>query len=503
MERTDDNVLLHQFAEKRSEEAFAALVARHVNLVYSVALRRVGEPHDAEEIAQAVFIILAKKAGELRHDKAISSWLFQTTRLTANNFIRSEMRRHRREQEAYMQSLLNESGEDAWPRIAPLLDDAVGALGEKDRRAIILRFYEGRNLAEVGTVLGASEDAAEKRVTRAVEKLRKFFFKRGVDSTSAVLTGTITSHSVQAAPAALAKTISTVALAKGAAASTSTLTLVKGALKVMAWTKTKTTIVGVAIALLGIGGTILVVDALLPVPDIQGAWEGMLNITPAGGYGVHKGETPRYPLILRIARVNGGYQLKVDDLGFGNQEQLDTFTYKYPSVLGHSTVSDRNFVGTVDRSGEKMTGKILQLPGNTVVATGVFIRTNNPAPFPEPLADYEFAPRPGSDLQGFWAGKVGGGKTAVRIRVKIAEAPDGTFRADFYSQGTVRQPTTVGYDGTTIKLMPMNGYGMFEGQLRNGGKEMAGDWIQGGYHTRTTLMQTNYSEYYSNFQVQE
>jgi len=100
MERTDDNVLLHQFAEKRSEEAFAALVARHVNLVYSVALRQVGEPHDAEEIAQAVFIILAKKAGELRHDKAISSWLFQTTRLTANNFIRSEMRRHRREQEA-------------------------------------------------------------------------------------------------------------------------------------------------------------------------------------------------------------------------------------------------------------------------------------------------------------------------------------------------------------------------------------------------------------------
>jgi hypothetical protein len=141
-----------------------------------------------------------------------------------------------------------------------------------------------------------------------------------------------------------------------------------------------------------------------------------------------------------------------------------------------------------------MTGKILQLPENTVVATGVFMRTNNPPAFPEPLAAAEFAPRAGSDLQGFWVGKIGGGKSAVDIQIKIAEASDGTFRADFYSQGTVRQPTTVGYDGTTIKLIPMNGYGMFEGQLRNG-TEMIGDWIQGGYHTRTTLIQTNYYQF--------
>src|ERR1035438_6174095 len=143
MQPMDDSALLRQYAENNSDEAFAALVTRHVNLVYSVALRQVGNPHAAEEITQAVFIILAKRAAQLRHDKALSSWLFQATRLTANNFVRSETRRHRREEEAYMQSVLDEAGTEIWPRIAPLLDDAVAGLREKDRQAIVLRFYEG------------------------------------------------------------------------------------------------------------------------------------------------------------------------------------------------------------------------------------------------------------------------------------------------------------------------------------------------------------------------
>src|SRR3989454_1456488 len=161
MHPTDDSALLRQYAENRSDEAFAALVTRHINLVYSVALRSVGDPHQAEEITQAVFILLAKKAAQLRHDRALSSWLFQATRLTASNFVRSESRRQHREQEAYMQSLLDETGSDIWRQIAPLLDDAVAGLSETDRHAIVLRLYEGRNLREVGAALGASEDAAE------------------------------------------------------------------------------------------------------------------------------------------------------------------------------------------------------------------------------------------------------------------------------------------------------------------------------------------------------
>jgi RNA polymerase sigma factor (sigma-70 family) len=261
MQPTDDSVLLRQYAENHSDEAFTALVARHVNLVYSVALRHVGNPHNAEEITQAVFVILAKKAAQLRHAKALSSWLFQVTRLTATNFARGEMRRHRREEEAQMQSILNEPGSEVWPAIAPWLDAAVAGLREKDRQAVVLRFYEGRNLREVGLALGASEDAAEKRVNRALEKLRNFFAKRGVSSTTATIAGAISANSVQAAPVALAKTATAVAITKGAAASGSTLTLIKGALKLMAWTKMKTTVVASVGILLAAGTTVAVLES--------------------------------------------------------------------------------------------------------------------------------------------------------------------------------------------------------------------------------------------------
>ena len=237
MQSLDDGTLLRQFAASRSDTAFAELVARHVNLVYSVARRQVGDPHHAEEITQAVFIILARKAGEIRNARAVSSWLFQTTRLTAQNFRRQEARRHQREQEAHMQSTLNEAGNDAWPQIAPLLDDAVAALREQDRRAIMLRFYEGRELREVGLALGASEAAAEKRVSRALDKLRKIFTKRGATFSVAAIASAVAANSVQAAPVGLAKTATAVALAKGAAASISTLTLTKATLIAM---KTKT-----------------------------------------------------------------------------------------------------------------------------------------------------------------------------------------------------------------------------------------------------------------------
>ena len=263
MEPTDDSTLLRQYAENNSDEAFAALVERHINLVYSVALRQVGNAHAAQEITQAVFIILAKKAAQLRHDKALGSWLFQATRLTANNFIRSEARRHRREEEACMQSILNESETEVWPKIAPLLDSAVAGLCEKDRQAIVLRFYEGRNLREVGQVLGASEDAAEKRVSRALEKLRKFFGRRGVSSTTPIIAGTISANSVQAAPVALVQTISAIAVAKGAAAGTATLTIVKGALKLMAWSKAQTAII------VGVGVLLAIVTTTVTVKEIR------------------------------------------------------------------------------------------------------------------------------------------------------------------------------------------------------------------------------------------
>ena len=141
--------------QRNSEAAFAALVARYVNLVYSAALRFTGNPHHAEEITQAVFIILARKAGGLLRGAVLSGWLYQTARLTAANFVKGEIRRHRREQEAYMQSILNEPDAAAWEQIAPLLDEAMGGLGETDRNAVVLRFFENKTAQEVGAALGA------------------------------------------------------------------------------------------------------------------------------------------------------------------------------------------------------------------------------------------------------------------------------------------------------------------------------------------------------------
>jgi uncharacterized protein (TIGR03435 family) len=263
MQELDDIGLLREYVKRGSEEAFATLVERHVNKVYSVTLRHTGNPHQAEEITQAVFIILARKSQQLSRGVVLYSWLYKTARLASMAFIRGEIRRTRREQEAFMQNALNETKEpEVWPQIAPLLDAALAALNETDRRALVLRFFYGKSMKEIGADLGANEDTTKQRVNRALEKLQTYFQKRGVHSTTAMLAGTISACSVQVAPVALAKSITAVALTKGATASTSTLTLIKGALKIMAWTKAKTVIVVGAGVLFAAGTTTVTVKEI-------------------------------------------------------------------------------------------------------------------------------------------------------------------------------------------------------------------------------------------------
>ena len=251
----DDLTLLRDYARRHSEEAFATLVSRYVNLVYSVALRQVRDPQLAEEITQAAFIILARKADSFGPKTILSSWLCRTARYASANALTVQRRRQSREHESHMQNIMTRESdtsppstqEDAWAQIAPLLDTAMEKLSQNEHDALVLRFFENRSFKEVGAALGASEDAAKMRVSRALEKLRKFFSKRGVSSTTAILAEAILLNSVQAAPVALPKAVTAVAIAKGSIAAASTITLVKGALNLMAWAKAKTTLIGTSV----------------------------------------------------------------------------------------------------------------------------------------------------------------------------------------------------------------------------------------------------------------
>ncbi|MDB6057041.1 MAG: polymerase, sigma-24 subunit, subfamily [Verrucomicrobiales bacterium] len=271
MTQKDDIELLAEYCDDNSDQAFAMLVARHVNLVYSVAFRHVGNSYQAEEITQAVFILLARKAQSLSKRTVLAGWLFHTARLTALNFRRTEIRRSFREQESYMQSLSHETHSDAlpgqdataetWREIAPHLDTALSKLSDADRNAIILRFFQNKSLRDVGGAIGASEDAAKKRIHRALEKLRTTFSKQGITSTAAVIAGVISANSVQAAPVTLVASI-TATVGKGAAIGTSTATLVKGVTIFMARSKAKTTILVCVGILLAMVATTVIISCL-------------------------------------------------------------------------------------------------------------------------------------------------------------------------------------------------------------------------------------------------
>ena len=256
----DDRTLLRQYAATNSEAAFEELVSRYVRLVYSAALRQMRDPDLAQDVTQAVFIILAQKASRMSDETILSGWLFRTTRFVALAQSRAAARRRQYEQESHMQSEDQISPPDPlWEQMSPLLDEALAHLSEKDRQSVLLRFFEDKSLMEVGRALGTGEDAARVRISRALEKLHHYFTRRGIASTTAIIVGAISANSVHAAPVALARAVTAVAVAKGAAASGSTLTLINGALKLMAWTKAQTAAVVVATVLATAGTTTVII----------------------------------------------------------------------------------------------------------------------------------------------------------------------------------------------------------------------------------------------------
>ncbi len=262
-----DADLLGQFIRephtRAGQDAFAALVQRHLNLVYSAALRQVRSPQLAEEISQSVFTQLARHAASLKPGTILPAWLHQVTHHAAIDVIRSESRRQAREQIACEMSRLMDENTVDWTLIEPLLDEAVQGLEEADRAAIIMRFFENKSLREVGEALGTSDDAAQKRVSRALERLREHFVRHKIAAAAAGLAAVMSAHAVQAAPAGLSATVATGSLATAgfSVASSSLLTTTK----IIAMTTLQKVAVGVVL----VGAAVTIVYQQHRVSQLQ------------------------------------------------------------------------------------------------------------------------------------------------------------------------------------------------------------------------------------------
>ncbi len=235
-----DLQLLEEYVTRNSETAFQSLVSRYLNLVRSTALRQVRDTPLAEEVAQAVFILLARKAATLRRTKnlVLGGWLYRTTRFVAARALRGELRRQRREQEAF-QMQQSSSADETWRRMAPLLDEGIEQLDQTDRDAVILRFFQDEPLRAVGGALGISEEAARKRVGRSLEKLRAFFVHRGFTISTAVLATGLAGHRAEAAPAGLAGAVGAKALAHAASSAATLPVLAAETLRAWQWARVK------------------------------------------------------------------------------------------------------------------------------------------------------------------------------------------------------------------------------------------------------------------------
>ena len=256
MQDMSDAQLLRGYARQRSEAAFTEIVARHADLVYSAAIRQVDSPDLARDVAQSVFINLARKAqslaDKLSPDASLVGWLYRSTRFAALNIMRGDQRRQAKERKAmdYLQ-IVNPASEAAldWDRVRPLLDEAMSGLDEDDRDALLLRFFKHQDFRAVGLALGVSDDAAQKRVARALDKLRDLLSRKGITTTAAALSGAISANAVQTAPVGLVAALSSAAIAATTVPPTSI-----AATKFIAMTTMQKTIIGAAlVAAIGTG----------------------------------------------------------------------------------------------------------------------------------------------------------------------------------------------------------------------------------------------------------
>jgi RNA polymerase sigma factor (sigma-70 family) len=296
---TEDCQLLRGYIENGSEEAFSELVTRHVDLVYSVAVRLVGgDAHLAQDVVQTVFMDLSLKARSLLSSPTLPGWLCRHTFFVASAKVRTEQRRRARERQAVQMNELHQSAERDWDELSSVLDDALQQLGAPDRDAIVLRYFKRRDLKAVGAALGLSEDTAQKRVSRALEKLRRCLSKRGVALTGSTLGAVLASHAVTAAPLGMGGSV-TAAIFAGSGTGSGTML---AWIKFMAWLKTNTVAASATVVLLtGVTGYLWQLESGPRRPDLGLAQRDQANSSTRAAAAF--GAAPTAPFGVRWSQI--------------------------------------------------------------------------------------------------------------------------------------------------------------------------------------------------------
>ena len=313
MAQRDDFELLREYAANGSQQAFAEVVRRYVDLVYSAAMRRVRDRHAAEDVTQVVFIVLAKKARRLRPGPVLSAWLLGVTRLAANDWLKAEARRGRREEAAGRERAHQMKRDTTSPTshaaggtdeacVGGVLDDAIAKLPAGAREALVLRFFEGKSFREVGERLAISEAAAKQRVLRSLERLRVMLGRFGAKASAESLAVTLAATAVLPAPQGLAATAAAVATSAAAAQYAG---LVKGVTTLLAWAKAKTAAAAIAGAIFLAGGAATVVNRVTATRE-EAVAPPTAAVVEGGSAGSAAAPAGAYGKVFGVARLGGG-----------------------------------------------------------------------------------------------------------------------------------------------------------------------------------------------------
>jgi RNA polymerase sigma factor (sigma-70 family) len=391
---TEEMALLRDYAATRSQQAFARLSERYVDLVYTAARRQLhGDAHLAEDVTQAVFIVLAQKAKSVPPDRPLSGWLLKVTGYCAANARRRRGRQELHERRAAEMArttsheVQSGSEEAGWEALSPLLDQGMAKLPAADRDALLLRFFEKKSLRQVGEAMGISEEAAQKRVVRAVDKLRGFFRARGATVSAGALLGLLTTETIKAAPAGLAGAVGTASGAAGG--STAAAAAAKGAMVAMAMHKTAALAAAGLVLLLGIGGGAMVVHSLgtrgttrtITLPATPAAQAGTPASSASAPVTFADGTTVRILGISEVPRGGGVRNWIGTVLGGGTapaatQQQSTGWWGADGSPLPTPTLQDLGNVSAGDAPGRRQVRLLFSMRGPSVGAGGLTVRVD-------------------------------------------------------------------------------------------------------------------------------